>query len=98
VPYQIDFSNDARTDLSYFTAYERKIIVSGIKEQLVHEPHSEVKNRKKLRDNPLANWELRIGKYRIFYEINEDTLSVTIISVGYKQHNLLFIRDKEVEL
>jgi mRNA-degrading endonuclease RelE of RelBE toxin-antitoxin system len=81
VPYQIDFSNDARIDLSYFTAYERKIMVSGIKEQLIHEPHSEAKNRKKLRDNPLANWELRVGKYRIFYEIDEDTLSVTIITM-----------------
>jgi len=69
--YQIEITDDAKTDMSFFEMYERKIILAGIKEQLTHEPLKETKNRKKLRDNPIAAWELRIGRYRIFYEVNK---------------------------
>ena len=58
----------------------------------------ETRQRKKLRDNPVASWELRIGKYRVFYEIHGMSRKVTIIAVGHKEHNTLFIRGKEVQL
>ena len=58
----------------------------------------ETENRKMLRDNPIAPWELRVGKYRIFYEVENDIVTVINISVGMKKHNTLFIRGKEVTL
>jgi len=58
----------------------------------------ETKNRKKLRANPVAPWELRIGNYRIFYEVDNDSVKVIIISVGAKEHNILFIRGKRVKI
>jgi hypothetical protein len=48
-------------------------------------------------DNPAAPWELRIGDFRVFYEIENDT-TVKIVSIGHKEHNDLFIRGKRVEL
>ena len=66
--YRIEVTEEAKTDLSHYTAFERKLIVSGIREQLADQPLIETKNRKPLRDNPIASWELRIGKYRVFYE------------------------------
>lgn len=85
-------------DLSYYTAFERKLVVSGIREQLTHQPLLEKKNRKSLRDNPIASCELRVGKYRIFYEVKEPAQSVSIVSVGHKEHNTLFIRGQEVQI
>jgi mRNA-degrading endonuclease RelE of RelBE toxin-antitoxin system len=96
--YQIEITEDAKADLSYFKPYERKEILIGIKKQLIYEPLKETRNRKKLRDNPIAPWELRVGKYRIFYEVENDIVAVIIISVGLKKHNVLFIRGKEVTL
>ena len=54
-----------------YTAFERKLIVLEIREQLAHQPNAETKNRKPLRENPIASWELRVGKHRIFYEVDE---------------------------
>ena len=85
-------------DLSHYAAFERKLIVSGIREQLTDQPLIETKNRKPLRDNPIASWELRIGKYRVFYEVNDPAQMVSIVSVGHKEHNVLLIRDQEVQI
>jgi mRNA-degrading endonuclease RelE of RelBE toxin-antitoxin system len=96
--YQIEVTEEAKGDLSYYTAFERKIIVSEIREQLTYQPHVETKNRKPLRDTPLASWELRVGKYRVFYEVDETASMVSVVSVGHKEHNVLWIRGKEVQL
>lgn len=74
--YTIEVTEEAKTDLSYFAAYERKMILSGIREQLSHEPLKETRNRKSLRQNPIAPWELRLEKYRIFYKVHQDIVTV----------------------
>ena len=96
--FRIDVTEETKVDLSYYTAFERKIIVSEIREQLTHQPHVETRNRKPLRDNPLASWELRVGKYRVFYKVDEMARAVSLVSIGHKEHNVLWIRGKEVQL
>ena len=97
--YKIAVTEEAQTDLGYYTAFERKIIVSQIRERLSDQPKVETKNRKQLRENPIASWELRIGKYRVFYDVPETvSLLVVIVPVGHKDHNSLVIRGKEVQL
>lgn len=96
--YQIEMTEEAKTDLYYYTAFERKIVTTEIRVQLTHQHLVETKNRKKLRNNPIAPCELRSGKYRIFYEVNEDSLKVTIVAVGHKEQNILLIRGKEVKI
>ena len=98
MPTQIELTEDAKEDLYYYDAFERKIIVSGIREQLSDKPDVETRNRKPLRDNKLAPWEVRIGKYRVFYNLDETGKIVTVVSVGHKEHNILLIRGKEVPL
>jgi mRNA-degrading endonuclease RelE of RelBE toxin-antitoxin system len=51
-----------------------------------------------LRPNQVAEWELRIGKYRIFYDVNTDRNAVEVKMVGSKEGNKLFILGKEYEL
>ncbi len=57
----------------------------------------ETKRRKRLAQHPIAAWELRVGKYRVFYEFEEEA-TVKIVAVGHKEHNDLFIRGEKVEL
>ena len=96
--YTLDMTEDANQDLSYYRAFERKIMTDEMAVQLVDQPDVETNNRRHLRDNPIARWELKVGKFRIFYEIDADTQVVTVISVGHKEHNVLYIRGKVVQL
>jgi len=95
--FEIKFTPGSEKDLAYFKKYEQKIIISGIKKYLSDDANVETNRKKQLRPNELAPWELRIGNYRVFYDIEETNL-VKIIAIGLKVHNELFIRGKRVEL
>jgi mRNA-degrading endonuclease RelE of RelBE toxin-antitoxin system len=87
----------ADADLGYYKAFEQRVIVDAIKIHLAIDAHVETNRRKRLTQHPLASWELRVGKYRVFYEL-EDQTTVKIVAVGHKEHNELFVRGKRVEL
>ena len=72
----------------------------AFEEQLRHEPMTETRQRKRLGENPMSDWELRVQKYRVFYDvlIEEDLQVVKIKAVGHKDHNTLYIGGKEVDL
>jgi mRNA-degrading endonuclease RelE of RelBE toxin-antitoxin system len=96
--FRIEVTGDARDDLFHYPASERKLITTGIRAQLLHEPLVVTKNRKPLRANPIASWELRLGKFRVFYEADENSRTVKVIAVGHKEHNQLFVRGQEVKI
>ncbi|MBI4559996.1 MAG: type II toxin-antitoxin system RelE/ParE family toxin [Candidatus Hydrogenedentes bacterium] len=96
--YRIEFTDDAKKDLTYFTAFERKAILDQVSAQLGQEPFMLTRNRKVLRENPLAPWVLRIGKYRVFYQVEKRSSRVSIVAIGFKAHNLLYIRGKEIRI
>lgn len=41
---------------------------------------------------------MRIGKFRVFYDVYEFTEVVKILAVGYKEGNILFLHGKEYKL
>jgi mRNA-degrading endonuclease RelE of RelBE toxin-antitoxin system len=96
--YDIQFTPEAFEDLQLYRKFEQKQIVEGIKTQLQHQPSAETRNRKQLRPNALAEWEQRIDRFRVFYDIDEDERSVKIVAIGHKEGNRLFIHGEEYEL
>jgi len=97
--YEIKFAESVKDQLTAFAARDRSKVLAAIEAQLVHEPLKKTRNRKPLRPNPLAPWELRVGKLRVFYDVAEAELkSVYIVAVGEKRGNKLFISGKEIEL
>lgn len=96
--YQIRFIREAIEDIRSLRKSERKRVVHGIETQLQHQPTQETKNRKRLRPNQLAEWELRIDKLRVFYDVDEQEKVVKIEAVGYKEGNVLFIHGEEYKL
>lgn len=95
--YEINITDDAWQDLQYFKAYEQRIIVDAIERYLSRDAETESDHRKKLRPNTLAPWELKTGRYRAFYAI-EEIQTAKIVAIGYKDHNDLFIRGRKVQL
>ena len=96
--YRIVFTPSADEDLEWFRKPEQRIIIEATTEQLAQEPMTMTKNRKPLRPNPIAAWAIRIGEYRVFYDVDSAESLVTIRAVGYKDHNILFIRGQEIQL
>lgn len=92
--YTIDYTASAEGDLAVFKSYEQRLIVDAIDQQLLYEPERETRNRKLLDPNPLAVWELRIGRYRVFYDLDTTIQFVLIKAVGWKDHNTLYLRGK----
>jgi len=75
------------------------MIMEGIERHLTQQPLKETRNRKLLRPNPLAPWELRVENLRIFYEVHwEQPKTVRILAIGIKQGNKLLIGGEDVAL
>jgi mRNA-degrading endonuclease RelE of RelBE toxin-antitoxin system len=53
---------------------------------------------KPLEDNPIAPWELRVGDFRVFYDIDRADQVIVVLAVGQKIHNRLRIGGEEVDL
>ena len=91
-------SREAIEDLKSFGKFEQQTIISGIDTQLKYEPTVETRNRFRMRPNDVAEWELRIGKYRVFYNVENDVQIVSIEVVGFNRGNQLFVRGKRRDL
>jgi mRNA-degrading endonuclease RelE of RelBE toxin-antitoxin system len=98
VAYQIRFSESAEEHFAGLTAGQRSIVTDAVRAQLLHEPVRETRNRKPLRPNPLAPWEMRAGSVRIFYEVAEEEGVVNILAIGIKTRNRLFIAGEEINI
>jgi mRNA-degrading endonuclease RelE of RelBE toxin-antitoxin system len=94
--YAIEMTEEAKNDLDFYAVSARRVIVSAIRLQLMHEPLTQTRNRKPLRDHPLATWELRVERYRIFYDVDQAAQTVVVTSVGHKEHNALLVRGRKV--
>ena len=81
------------------TAGQRSSVLDAIERQLTNEPSAETRNRKPLRPNPVAPWELRVQDLRVFYEVNEGPPAlVQILAVGIKRRDTLRIGGQEIKL
>ncbi len=98
MPFQIRFTPRARDELRSFRKNEQKQVLEAVKIQLLQEPTLIIRNRKKLRPNELAEWELRIGNFRVFYDVDEVEQIVSIRALGYKIGSRLKIDGKEFDL
>ena len=71
MPYRIEYSPNVEDHFRILTARQRKAILDAVDRQLVHQPTVETRNRKPMRPNPVAPWELRIGSLRVYYDVED---------------------------
>lgn len=97
--FNLSFNANGNDDLKFLKKADQALIMDAIKEQLSNEPLQETRNRKPLRPNQLASWELRVaGAFRVFYDVEEENQEVVIKAIGWKDHNKLYLRGKEHKL
>jgi len=99
LPHRIEYSPDAEDHLRMLTARQQATVLDTVDRQLMHRPTIETRNRKPMRPNPIAPWELRIGILRVYYDVEEEPDSVVHIrAVGIKQRNRVRIGREVIEL
>ncbi len=97
--YKVRFAESAEDHFAQLTARQQSIIVDAVRVQLQHEPLRETRNRKKLRPNPLAPWELRVGALRIFYDVDaQEPDLVNVLAIGIKRGHRLIVAGKEIHI
>jgi mRNA-degrading endonuclease RelE of RelBE toxin-antitoxin system len=92
VTYRIAYSPESEDHLRALAARDRATVLDAVDEQLTHQPTVETRNRKPLRPNPLAPWELRIGDLRVYYDVEDGPEPIVHVrAIGIKDHNELRI-------
>ena len=72
--YRIELTPEALEDLASLRNFDLRRVVDEIEVQLKDEPTRETRKRKRLRPNQLAEWELRVESFRVFYSTNDHNL------------------------
>ena len=96
--FTVVFTPETLEDMHQFSPHERRQIINEIEQQLRYQPSQPTRNRKRLRPNALAEWELRIETFRVFYDLDEESQEVKIEAVGYKKGNQLFVHGERYHL
>jgi mRNA-degrading endonuclease RelE of RelBE toxin-antitoxin system len=97
--YLILYSPDSEQHLRLLTSRQRVIVLNNVDKQLKHNPTLVTRNRKPMRPNPLAPWELRIGDLRVYYDVDEEPERIVkVLAVGVKKRNMVRIGKEVIEL
>ncbi len=96
--FAIEFSPHAREHLAQLRRRDQRIIIDAVEAQLSQEPDHPTGRRKKLADDAFAPWELRVGDFRVFYDVRRQDEIVVVVAIGQKTHNRLSVGGEEIEL
>jgi mRNA-degrading endonuclease RelE of RelBE toxin-antitoxin system len=82
--FDIKFTQRAIEDLQVFPKAEQQWIVSTLESQLSMDAVRETEDRRRLHPNGPVEWEIRLGKVRVFYDVDLENETVKIEAVGKK--------------
>jgi mRNA-degrading endonuclease RelE of RelBE toxin-antitoxin system len=89
--YKIELTDLALDELKAIRVFDRRRIVDEIGNQLAHQPTIVTRHRKCLTPpvsdfaHVLPIWELRVGDYRVFYDVDEAEQAVDVRAVRLKE-------------
>jgi mRNA-degrading endonuclease RelE of RelBE toxin-antitoxin system len=99
VAYGIEYDDATFDHLRTLTAAQRSLFAATVLDQLSHQPTVETRNRKPMKPNTFATWELRIRDLRVYYDVREEPEPVvTIRGVGLKHRNRVYLGGEEYQL
>src|ERR1700693_3710440 len=90
MPFKITISEDAARQFRSLPVRDQRILEAAILSRLEHQPTTPTKAVKRLRPNPLAEFELRAGDLRALYNVEEG--EVVVLIVGRKVGNKLIVK------
>jgi mRNA interferase RelE/StbE len=90
MPFDVRYSNEAVEQLKKLRAFDRTAILDHIEQILCVNPAMESKGRvKRLRKPAPTQYRLRVGEFRVFYDVDQET--VLMIQVLSKQDSIDYL-------
>jgi mRNA-degrading endonuclease RelE of RelBE toxin-antitoxin system len=93
--YRITITTEAKAQLLDLPAREQRIISDGVAARLGDQPVTASRAIKRLRPNPMVDYELRLGDLRVLYKVDEENAEVVIAIIGRKVGNALIVEGEE---
>jgi mRNA-degrading endonuclease RelE of RelBE toxin-antitoxin system len=93
MPHKITITADSDRQFRALPVRDQRILEAAILSRLQHQPTTPTKAVKRLRPNPLAEFELRAGDLRALYNVEGE--EVVILLVGRKVGNNLIVEGEE---
>ena len=98
--FTLFFAPEVVDDLDIIERKHHSLIRRHIRLHLTTQPEVETRNRKALEvPEPFgAQWELRFGplnRFRVFYEVDAEMATVTILAIGVKDRGVLSVGREE---
>src|ERR1700733_14295378 len=91
--FQITITEEAESQLRTLSVREQRTLEAAVVVRLTDQPTTPTKAIKRLRPNPLAEFELRGGDLRVLYNVEGD--EVVLLVVGRKVGNALIVGNEE---
>ena len=97
--YRIEYTHEADDDLRYLGRMVDSAVRKAVPRFLADQPMLGPGRRKKLDPNPLeAGWRLKVGDYRVLYDVHEEARVVRVLRVGYKPAETLYLRGQPIQM
>ena len=80
--FEIVYAKNVKKDLKRIAAYNLPQIKMGI-EDLMDFPN--MTQIKRLKNHPVADYRLRVGNYRVLFDVNWETREILILKVGHRR-------------
>lgn len=80
--FSIQYDNNVHNDLKKISEPDKKRIKKSIEKKLFHNPKQFGKPLKNILKN---YWSLRVGQYRVVYEIKNEEVIVLVISIAKRE-------------
>ncbi len=93
--FEIRVTDEAERLWNQFSAREQRMLKDAVLARLREQPATPTKAVKRLRPNPVAEYELRVGDLGILYDVDMGSRQVILLIVGRKVGETLVV-DGEV--
>jgi addiction module RelE/StbE family toxin len=92
--YTINLKRSAIANLDALRKYDATQIANAMERHLQHDPTKETKSRiKRLRGISNPDYRLRVGDYRVFYVVDEDSRRVDVLRVMHKNQTVRYYKE-----
>ncbi len=95
MPFEIEVTREAESDLDKIRPFYRRQILDGLELHLRHIPMRSSRARiKRLRSVESPEYRLRVGGFRIFYDVDEAEMRVTVLRILAKEEALKYLEGR----
>ena len=97
--WTVELKQSVIDDLRALGSTRGRSVLKQAVARLVEDPLAETRHLKTLRPNPVAERELRLlGRYRVLFTVDKARAVVTIVLVGEKRGNSLYVQRKRFSI